>query len=642
MPKDFDTMEDSNRSSNPSIHELSGPDRRTVLQGSAALAARLLLPLGGAAALASCAAPGTGAPRAAGPLIGFRSVPPSAADGITVPEGYVAQVLAPWGEPVGIAGRLPAFRDDAGNSAADQEAQMGMHHDGIHFYPLEGSRRGLLVMNHEYTDDGLLHTDGMRTWSPEKVRKAQAAHGVAVIEVEEAGGRWQVVRPSRYARRIHANTPMAFGGPAAGHPLVRTAADPQGVRPVGTFNNCGSTMTPWGTYLTSEENFMGYFDGPQQPDAHGRRWGLRAGGAGYRWHEFDERFDAKKHPNEPNRHGWLVEIDPFDPQSVPVKRTALGRGAHECGLVTAAPDGRAIVYAGEDARFEGLYRFVSRDRIRPGGLRGNATLLDHGTLFMARFHADGTGEWMPLVHGRGPLVAANGFADQGEVVVKTRQAGDLLGATKMDRPEWIAIDADGWVYAALTNNSSRGADGMPGPDAANPRANNTMGHIIRWKDEGGPDGLRFRWNHFVLAGDPQNARPDAKGNVKGDAFACPDGLWVDPRGVLWIQTDMSTSFMGRGEAQRLGNNVMLAADPRTGEVRRFLTGPVGCEVTGATMTPDGRTMFINIQHPGETPSERSDPDQPRRWSNWPAFRPGGRPRSATVVIRRADGGLVGT
>jgi secreted PhoX family phosphatase len=227
-------------------------------------------------------------------------------------------------------------------------------------------------------------------------------------------------------------------------------------------------------------------------------------------------------------------------------------------------------------------------------------------------------------------------------MIKTRPASDLLGATKMDRPEWIAVDRNGWVYCTLTNNSNRGGSGQPGTDPANPRANNTMGHIIRWREDGDFDGTGFQWSHFVLAGDPANARAEAKGNVKGDAFGCPDGLWIDARGVMWIQTDMSTSAMGKDDLARLGNNVMLAADPASGEIRRFLVGPKGCEITGATATPDGRTMFINIQHPGESPSERSNPEQPRAVSNWPDFNPNGRPRSATVVIRKLDGGVVGT
>lgn len=631
MAKDFSKMEDSNPSRTPSIHDLSSPSRRTILRGGAGAAiAGLLAPLAGCA---------TGP--LAGGLLGFRSVPVSTADRIMVPEGYVAQVIAAWGEPVGLSGENPAFKPDGSNSAAEQEAQMGMHHDGIHFYA-QGENNGLLVMNHEYVDDGLLHPDGMKTWTAEKVRKAQAAHGVSVIEVERKDGGWQVVRPSPWARRITARTPMAFGGPAAGHALLRTAADPAGRRPLGTLNNCGAGRTPWGTYLTCEENFIFYFNGPDQPDAHQRRWGLRKNGGGYRWHEHDERFDAVKHPNEPNRFGWVVEIDPLNPSATPVKRTALGRAAHEGATVATTRDGRAVVYSGEDARFEYIYKFVTRDRIRPGGFAANAELLDHGTLYVARFDANGGGEWLPLVHGTGPLTTAAGFADQGEVVVRTRQASDLLGATRMDRPEWIEVDQAGWVYCTLTNNSSRGTEGQPGLDAANPRANNTMGNIIRWKEDGDFDGRRFQWHHFVLAGDPANGRAEARGNVQGDAFGCPDGLWTDGRGVLWIQTDMSTSAMGQGDLARLGNNAMLAADPKTGEIRRFLVGPMGCEITGATGTPDGRTMFVNIQHPGESPSERSDPEQPGRYSRWPDFLAQGRPRSATVVIRRADGGLVGT
>ncbi|HSW07951.1 PhoX family protein [Aquabacterium sp.] len=631
MAKDIDTMEDSNPSSAPSIHEMSDPARRTVLQGGLGLA------LGG---LMAPWAAGTAADEGAGPLLGFKSVPVSTADAVVVPEGYVAEVIAPWGEPVGLAGNMPAFKADAGNSGAEQEAQFGMHHDGLHYYPLNGaSDRGLLAINHEYVDPGLLFTDGMKTWTADKVRKALAAHGVGIAEARLAEGRWQLVRPSRWARRITTATPMALGGPAAGHALMKTAADPDGRRVLGTLGNCASGITPWGTYLTGEENWIFCFSASEEPTGHLKRWGLRKGPAA-RWQEFDERFDATKHPHEPNRFGWIVEIDPMDPTSTPVKRTALGRAAHEGATVALTQDDRAVVYSGEDARFEYLYRFVSRDRMKPGGAAANATLLDHGTLFVARFDADGRGRWLPLVHGQGPLTVANGFADQGEVLIKSRQASDALGATRMDRPEWVAIDSrTREVYCALTNNYKRGMAGEPGPDAANPRADNTMGQIIRWKEDGDHDGAAFSWNHFVLAGDPANARADAKGNVKGDAFACPDGLWIDARGVLWIDTDMSTRQMGRDDAARLGHNAMLAADVRSGEVRRFLTGPVGCELAGATMTPDGRTMFVSIQHPGETASEISDPDRPTRFSSWPH---GGRPRSAVVVIRRRDGGLIGT
>jgi secreted PhoX family phosphatase len=642
MAKDFSLMEDSNRSSNPTIHEVSDPSRRTILRGGlGALAGSFFAPLsgiGGAAALTGCA---TGS-MASGPLIGFKSVGVSTADTITVPEGYTYQVIAPWGDPVGMSGENHAFKDDASNSAAHQESQLGMHHDGIHYFAQEGSKSGLLAMNHEYVDHGLLFTDGMATWTAEKVRKSQAAHGVSIIEVEDKAGKWNVVNPSPWGRRITANTRTEMSGPAMGHALLKTASDPAGRVVLGTLNNCASGMTPWGTFLTSEENFINYFSGGESMSEHEKRWGLKKGGGGYRWHEHDARFDAVKNPNEPNRFGWIVEIDPYNPSSTPMKRSAMGRGAHEGATVAVTKDNRAVVYMGEDARFEYIYKFVSRDAIKSGGAAANASLLDHGTLYVAKFNADGKGQWIALTHGQGPLTAANGFNDQGDVLIKARQASDLLGATKMDRPEWIEVDKEGWVYATLTNNSNRGGDKQPAVDAANPRANNTQGSIIRWKEDGDFGARSFAWNHFIMAGDPSLERAQAKGSIKGDMFSCPDGLWVDGRGILWIQCDMSTSAMGKGDLKNFGNNMMLAADTKTGEVRRFLVGPAGCEITGATSTPDGKTMFINVQHPGEPANEISDPKNPRAVSNWPEKKANGRPRSATVVIRKVDGGVVGT
>jgi secreted PhoX family phosphatase len=495
----------------------------------------------------------------------------------------------------------------------------------------------------------------MEPWTAEKVAKSQAAHGVSVIEITLAEGRWTVVRPSQYARRITAQTPMRFTGPAAGHALLKTVADPTGTRVLGTVNNCANGATPWGTYLTCEENFNGYFVNPTG-DVKGvsdsgqkldilkgqTRYGIAKTGFGYRWHEHDQRFDAARHPNEPNRFGWIVEIDPFDPHNEPVKHTALGRFKHEGAMVTLRADNHVVVYMGDDERNEYIYKFVSEGTYAPNDRAANLRLLERGTLYVARFNADGQGEWLALVHGQPGLDATAGFPSQAEVVVQTRAAADKVGATKMDRPEWIAVHpTTREVYCTLTNNSNRGTDKGPAVDPANPRAKNVYGHIICWREEGGdPKAGKFQWDVFVFCGDPAMAEADKHGTIKGDIFGSPDGLWFDARGVLWIQTDISTSVLNKGDYANIGNNQMLAVDPATGDTRRFLTGPNGCEITGVVTTPDGKTMFVNIQHPGETASERSDPNNPTAVSAWPDGK--GRPRAATVVIRKTDGGVVGS
>ena len=610
--------------------------RRQLLR-SATLLPLLGLPPG-------CATPGG---RTDNGEIAFAAISASREDRVRVPPGYTASVLYRWGDAVGSAAGMPAFKADAGNTAAEQALQAGMHHDGIHYFPLpygsHNSDRGLLVMNHEYTDDGLLHGDGFDNWSAEKVRKSQNAHGVSIIEVASRAGRWSVVRPSRYARRITALTPMRIAGPAAGHVALRTAADPGGTEVLGTINNCANGYTPWGTYLTCEENWDSYFVNAGTNPPEQRRYGVTAKGFGYRWHEFDPRFDAAAHPNETNRFGWVVEIDPFDPASKPVKRTALGRIKHEGAALALTADNRVVYYMGDDQQFEYIYKFVSRDAYNKNDRAANRDLLDHGTLYVAKFNADGGGEWLELAHGRNGLTAAAGFATQADILIRTRQAADTAGATKMDRPEWTAVNSrDNSVYCTLTNNSARGAQDQPGVDAANPRPKNTFGHIIRWHErDKDPAATAFKWDIFVLAGDPSLADPGKHGNIQGDVFGSPDGLWFDPAGRLWIQTDVSASALNRGDYAGVGNNQMLCVEPSTGRMRRFLTGPRGCEITGIAMTPDGASMFINIQHPGETASERSDPAQPLAVSSWPDGAAAGRPRSATVVIRREDGGIVG-
>lgn len=676
--------------------------RRQVVQGGLLAAAAALM--GSPALLKS---PEARARDGLEPPIGFTPIEPSLADLVRVPEGYVAEVLYAWGDPIGALGLpagAPAYRADAGNTADEQEFQAGMHHDGMHFFPFPrrgarwrqalSSTQGLLCVNHEYTDDGLLHVGGTTPWTPEKVRKSQGAHGVSIIEVRQRlNGSWRVVRPSPYARRITGYSPILISGPAAGHPLMQTAADPGGMEVLGTLNNCAHGATPWGTYLTCEENWNGYFvdptgDAAGVPDADQKleilrgqsRYGITKTGAGYRWHEHEARFDASRHPHEPHRFGWVVEIDPFDPASEPVKRTALGRMKHEGATVTLAQDGRVVVYMGDDERNEYIYKFVSRRRFQPRSPKANQRLLDDGTLYVARFNDDGSGEWRALTFGVHGLTPANGFDSQAEVLIKTRQAADRVGATMMDRPEWIAVHPlTKEVYVTLTNNSRRGTtppssnnpDGStaagaarPLSDAANPRSDNIYGHIVRWHEtDGDPAALAFAWEVFVLCGDPADPgrnlsttpspRPNYVGDLDGDIFGSPDGLWFDADGRLWIQTDISTGIVGfpsgTGDLAKeayanIGNNQMLCANPVTREIKRFLTGPQKCEVTGVTSTPDRRTLFVNMQHPGETSSERSDPAAPTTLSHWPfsqGYGPAGRPRSATIVIRRLDGGVIG-
>lgn len=525
-----------------------------------------------------------------------------------------------------------------------------MHHDGMAFFPLPfGSanpERGLLAMNHEYVDNGLLFPDGAANWDRNKARKGQNAMGVSVIEVARRNGQWEVVRPSPYARRITANTPMGVTGPARGHRLMRTRADARGERILGTMQNCANGFTPWGTYLTCEENWSDIFTNPSGAITPlEKRYGIGQSENSYLWSQVDDRFNSALNPNEPNRFGWVVEIDPFDPKSTPRKHTALGRIKHEGATVTVTPSGRLAVYMGDDQRFEYIYKFVSKHPYRPGDRRANMRLLEEGTLYVARFDADGSGVWLPLVHGQNGLTADNGFADQGEVLVKTRLAADAVGATPMDRPEWISADpfASGSLYCTLTNNKDRGKAGKPAADAANPRNNNLFGHIIHWQEHKG-DGTQttFRWDILVLAGKREAQQAEHQGNIRGDQFGSPDGLAFDHRGVLWIQTDVSSSTLNEKEYAGMGNNQMLATIPGSQEYRRFLTAPNGSEVTGIAFTPDNKTLFINIQHPGEPKDGDSNPADPKAISSWPDGPAGGRPRAATVVITKNDGGVIGS
>jgi len=626
----------------PTLAELIDDPARRALLVRALPAAGALALLGAAAAVPAPGGAQAQPSASKGTLLGFKGVPPSTEDAVVVPEGYTASVLLAWGDPVGIATpdlRMPAFAPDGSNSAADQELQAGMHHDGMHFFPIDllrapmlgassalSSRHGLLAINHEYFDGGLLAPPNAQ-WTPQqRVRKAQAAVGVSIVELQWLQNQWQVLRPSRYARRIHANTPVVFSGPAAGHASMRTREFPDGRRGLGTTANCARGWTPWGTYLTCEEGCFAFFKSRATPSQDEQRMGYGRGER-FGWSAGDPRFGADRDPNTVNHFDWVVEIDPFEPDRPPVKRTALGRIQHECATPAICKDGRVAFYMTDDDKFEYLFKFVTTRPWNPANRAANRDLLDEGALYVARFDADGSGRWLELAPGRNGLTPDKGFATQADVCLRTRWAADAAGGTQLDRPEWVAVAPDGTLMVSLTNNSSRRHDGRhPGEEAANPRAPNRTGHLLRWAEQGGDHAAtRFRWEVFMLAGDPASADPAQRGNQKGDAFSSPDGLLIDGRGVVWVQTDMSS-----GDPKIYGNNAMLAIDPATREARRFLTGPRGCEISGATLTPDGRTMFVNVMHPGEGAK-----------SAWPDGTPGARPRSATVAIRRNDGGVIG-
>ena len=622
--------------------------RRGLLKmgGSAAAAGFLAGPLAGCASLGASTAP----------LLGFKPVAASTADTVTVAEGYTATPFVPWGTPLFSSGAGASWKGDGSESAADQARQVGDNHDGIHFFPIDGhsSNEGLLVMNHEYTTPlkgGLYLTLFGLPAAPantlDRVNKAINAWGCSVIHIRKnLSGQWAVVIDSKYNRRLTSASPMVLTGPAAGDALLQTRADASGRHVLGTINNCGNGFTPWGTYLTCEENFNNNFGTTLEPKVDTRtlaqkRYGITAGTSEYGWETQHERFDYKKEPNESNRFGWIVEIDPFEPTSAPKKRTALGRFKHESAAWTFTKDQRVVVYMGDDQANDYVYKFVSDKPFVKGDKAGNSSLLDAGKLYVARFDNGtatgdfmGTGEWLLLDKQANPVLKADAsFPNQAAVLVHARLAADKLGATKMDRPEWVTVHpTTGEVYGTMTNNIARTVT-----DDANPREKNVYGQIVRWREAGSDAAaMRFEWDIFVLAGNPTVAgHPGTlkagSANINAaNTFNSPDGLAFDTAGRLWIQTDGNYSNSGDFAGQ--GNNSMLCADPKTREIRRFLVGPKECEVTGITFTPDHKTMFVNIQHPGEGGKGAS---------HWPE---GGHalPRSATVVITKDDGGVIGT
>ena len=578
--------------------------RRTVLAGGVGLAVSSLFSNPAAALKGNGQGNGQ-----SGPLVGFDAIPLDGGPTPVVSPDYEYSVLIPWGTPINDS--APPFSWPQ-TSAAAQENQVGIGHDGMWFFPTGGrtgeNEQGILCINHEFGRTS--HVLGKSV--PENLEDVlimQAAHGISMVAIQKTGGgTWEVVPGGANSTRVTVNTPVEFSGPVAGSALLAT---PAGDAPTGTLNNCSNGYTPWGTYLTCEENFNGYYGttGEWTPTAAQARYGFTDVGFGYGWHNFDPRFDLSdpNHVNAENRYGWVVEVDPHDQSKMPVKRTAMGRIKHEGAALTIGRGGRAVVYMGDDQRFDYIYKFVS-ERNYTSMIARNQSPLDHGALFVARFNDDGSGDWLELSIDN-PALSAE-FADQAEVLTYARMAADILGATPMDRPEWTSVAPNGDVFCTLTNNSRRTE-----PDAANPEAPNLNGHIMRWRDSDRHVGTTFEWDIFLLASSTHGGE---------DGFGSPDGIWADPDGRLFIQTD--------GSQPEGANDQMLVADIETGELRRLFTGVAGAEVTGIAVTPDRRTMFINLQHPGN-----GDPAQ----TGFPDYG-GAVPRDATLALTRKDGGIIGS
>ncbi len=668
--------------------------RRTVVHGGFKVAAATML---GGLSLASCggdhntstasdstgSSGGTGGSATSGTRLGFKSIAGSRTDAVVVPTGYRAQVLAPWGTPLNA--NAAEWKDDGTNTSLDQANSVGMHHDGMQYFAIEGSSTdGLLVINHEYIDQNALHPNGatrdpgsnLRT-EVEEIRKEINAHGVSVIRIQRgADDQWRVVTGDPLNRRYTGATEMDVSGPAAGANLLVTRYSPDGSVARGTLNNCGNGYTPWGTYLTCEENWPGYFVNKGELTADQKRIGVDAEDTRYGWDDLagaaselaDEfaRFDitptagsaAQDYRNEANGHGYIVEIDPYTADSRAVKRSALGRFRHEGCVPGKLEAGKPVVfYSGHDARGEYIYKFVSATNWDPADatpadrLATGAKYMDQGTLYVARFNEDGSGQWLPLETANPALLK---FKTQAEVILNTVEAADLVGATPMDRPEWGAVDpVTGSVYFTLTNNSRRGVDGSASestpnarnaPDAANPRSPNNTGHIIRWDET--DDHRNFTWDIFVFGSDAAgDAEKNKSGLVELNQFASPDGLVFDDRGIMWIQTDNGAPELTEYTNDQMlavvpsqltdadGNQVPVSADNQV-ELRRFFVGPNGCEVTGLAFSPDLSGFFVNIQHPRNWPQ---GDDAAVATTDGVAVRP----RAATVVISKIDGGAVG-
>lgn len=620
--------------------------------------------------------------RPQGPRLNFQSIPLDRTDEITLAPGYTHDRIISWGDPM-FPG-VPAFNLDR-QSPVLQALQSGYNCDYLQYFPLPaGSNNpndGLLWINHEYTDPPMMFRyyrvpvaststpapsseEAAAGTSPataqaqvtppptqEQVDIEIAAHGGSVVHVRRnATGRWEYVLNSRYNRRVTGITPMRLSGPAAGDPFMRTRADTNGVAVLGMLNNCGGGVTPWGTVLSAEENFNQYFanrnqlGGTHPLQAHHTRVGIPGGASERAWEVYHDRFDVSREPNEPHRFGWIVEIDPYDPASTPIKRTALGRMKHEAAAGTVAPNGRWVSYTGDDERFEYLYKYVSNRAYIPGNRAHNMTLLDEGTLYVARLNEDGSGEWLPLIMGRGRLTEANGFFSQADILIRARQAGDALGATKMDRPEDVEVNpVNRKVYMACTFNERRGAGTNPGPDPANPRSENYNGHIIEITEtRNDPSSTTFRWEMFIQCGDATDPTTYFAGFPKDQvaSVSAPDNIAFDRRGNLWIATDgqiRRDAFRGPGLPGSPATDSIYAvavAGPERGLTKRLVNGVLGGEIASLAFNTNDTALFLSIQHPGEGGTV-ADPA-----SHWPD---GGDlvARPTVIAVHRLDGGIIG-
>jgi uncharacterized protein len=619
-------------------------NRRSLLGGAIRTIPAAALMGGATAAQAAAAASGSNDALRDRKLT-FKPITAVRQDSIVVSEGYRSSVLLKWGDPL-ITG-TPAF-DPMNQTSASQSGQFGYNCDWMGYLPLPAfdttnPRSALLVVNHEYTNPELMFKNyaGTAAQTREQTDIELAAHGMAVVEITRSrSGDWTYVPGSRFNRRITANTVMTLSGPAAGSDWLKTSADPTGTTVLGCLNNCSGGITPWGTAISGEENFHQYFSNasavPSGPvrTSH-TRYGLPSGAGEYPWARHYDRFDLAKVPNEPFRHGYMVEFDPYDPASRIFKRTALGRFRHEGCTFAVAPNGQVVGYMGDDERFEFVYKFVSKNRINPFDRAANMSLLDEGTLYVAQFSDDGTGRWLPLIAGEGPLTNVSGFTTQADVCVNTRLAATLMGGTRMDRPEDIEPNpVNGNIYITLTNNTRRTDRDL---NKSNPRANNRFGHIIELAEPNGDQtSLTFNWEVFILCGDP--AVPGHATFFAGydprqvSKLANPDNITFDSKGNLWISTD--------GQPGTLGVNDGIYAVPTEGNergyVRQIFSGVNGAETSSLVFNSDDTALFVGIQHPGEGGKWTDTPTD--AVSNWPDSQQP--PRPSVVVVSKVTGNPV--